>query len=82
MALCIHRPQRTYDAQYIIEFNDARGLVKMLGEQAGCSDFHAGAWLALGTLFELSEQTGRLDTWEDFMEAFDKAIENYTKGGE
>ncbi|MBQ1450462.1 MAG: hypothetical protein IIZ12_05985 [Eggerthellaceae bacterium] len=82
MTLCKYRPQRTYDAQYIIEQNDAFGLVKMLGEKAGDSDFHAGAWLAFGLMFEMAESGGIVDMWTDFIGAFDERVGRYTEEGE
>lgn len=82
MTLCKYRPQRTYDAQYIIEQNDAIGLVKMLGERSDESDFHAGAWLAFGLMFDMAESNGLVDMWTDFMGAFDERVGKYMEGGE
>ena len=81
MTLCKFRPVRTYDAQFLFELNDAHGLVKMLGERAEESDFHAGAWLAFYAMFEMAEGTGEVDMWKDFMDAFDEQLGRYMEEG-
>ena len=83
MTLCKYRPQRTYDAQYILEENDVRGLLKKLGEAVdrmgeeglASTRFYAGAYLGFKTLFECAERDGGIDKWTDFMCLFEQAIE-------
>ena len=82
MTLCKYRPIRTYDAQFIFEENDAHGLVKMLGERADESDFHAGAWLAFTAMFETAANVGEVDMWTDFMGAFDERLGKYLEEGD
>lgn len=79
MPFCKHRPQRTYCAQYIIELDDMRGLVKHLGEHADC-DFHAGAWLAFGILAEMAEESGEVDRWQDFAVEFEARVSRLREG--
>ena len=79
MPFCKHRPQRTYCAQYIIELDDMRGLVKHLGEHADC-DFHAGAWLAFGILAEMAEEAGEVDRWQDFAVEFEARVSRLKEG--
>ncbi len=83
MTLCKYRPQRTYDAQYIFEQNDVNGLLKKLGEavdmmgEAGLAStcYYAGALLAFEALFGNAESHGEVDTWIDFMAAFESALQ-------
>ena len=89
MTLCKYRPQRTYDAQYIIEQNDANGLVKMLGEKAEQAAANGlastlciiGAQIAFETMFAEARQCGEVDKWTDFMALFDKRLAEM-EGGE
>lgn len=83
MTLCKYRPQRTYDAQFIFEENDVRGLLKMLDEAVGrmgeeglaSTRFYAGAYVAFKTLFEDARGNGEVDKWTDFMASFEKTLE-------
>ena len=88
MTLCKFRPQRTYDAQFIVERHDAIGLVKMLGQavhemgEAGLSStpYYVGAWLAMSTMFDCAERDGEVDKWTDFMRLFEAALEDLEGG--
>ena len=81
MPFCKFRPQRTYGAQYIIELDDLRGLMKYLGEHAEC-DFHAGAWIAFGILAEMSEESGKVERWQDFAVEFEAGLSRLKEGEE
>ena len=79
MTLCKYRPQRTYDAQFIFEHNDVRGLMKKLQEEANRGDtltpYYIGAYTAFKTMFGKAEEEGIVDMWTDFMTAFRDEIE-------
>ena len=79
MTLCKYRPQRTYDAQFIFEHNDVRGLMKKLQEEANRGDtltpYYIGAYTAFKTMFDKAEEEGIVDMWTDFMTAFRDEIE-------
>ena len=83
MTLCKFREERKYDAQFLIDRHDARGLLKMLDEAVGrmgeeglaSTRFYAGAYLGFKTLFECAERDGGIDKWTDFMCLFEQAIE-------
>ena len=90
MTLCKYRPLRTYDAQYILEQNDVNGLMKVLDQTVGelvengdaLTPYYVGARLAVGVLVEVSERTGEVDKWTDFMRAFGEALEILGGDGE
>lgn len=90
MTLCKFRPRRTYDAQYLFDQNDVRGLMKVLDQavyemgEAGIAStaYYAGAKLALSTLFECAERDGEVDMWTDFMRSFEAALEELEEGME
>lgn len=83
MTLCKYRPQRTYDAQFILEENDVRGLLKRLDEAVGIrgengeasTPYYVGAFVAFKTLFEGARDGGEVDMWTDFMELFAQELE-------
>lgn len=83
MTLCKFRPQRTYDAQFIIDQFDANGLLKVMEHfidemgEAGLAStvYYVGARLALETLFNVAEKNGEVDMWVDFMSAFESALQ-------
>lgn len=89
MTLCKYRPQRTYDAQYILEENDVRGLLKKLAEAVdhmgeeglASTPYYVGAHDAFETLFECAKRDGEVDMWKDFMESFGKKLDD-TRGGD
>lgn len=83
MTLCKFRPQRTYDAQFIVERWDAVGLLRKLDEAimamsedgvAGV-DYYVGAYMALRTLLVAAEEGGEVDRWTDFMALFEDALQ-------
>lgn len=82
MTLCKYRPLRTYDAQYIFEQNDVNGLLKSLraavGEKAEAGEastaYYTGALIAFEVMFGVSESDGEVDTWVDFLDLFESAI--------
>ena len=86
MTLCKYRPVRTYDAQYIFEQNDVNGLMKLLrdavpkmaAEDLPNTKIYLGALLALEVLFGCAESDGMVDTWLDFAQLFDAAINDYS----
>ena len=88
MTLCKYRPQRTYDAQYILEENDVRGLLKKLAEAVDRMDeeglastpYYVGAQLAMSTMFECAKRDGEVDMWTDFMCLFEQALEELGGG--
>ena len=88
MTLCKFRPQRTYDAQFILERNDAIGLTKALeaavaekGEDGlSATPYYVGAKLAVDALLWDAEDGGEVDMWTDFMAAFDKALRELEGG--
>ena len=77
MTLAIQRPQRTYDAQTILEHNDVHGLLKVLdaeiarrGEDGDYSTaYFVGAYIAVALL-----TNGKLERWTDFMREFSAAL--------
>lgn len=83
MTLCKFRPQRTYDAQFIVEQFDANGLLKVLREtvaekgEDGLSStpYYVGALIALEVLFGSAEADGEIDMQTDFMRLFERALE-------
>lgn len=83
MTLCKFRPQRTYDAQFIFELNDVRGLLRKTEDAArtaaedGIAEapYYIGASLALSTLFGRAEEDGEVNMWRDFLDAFDAAVQ-------
>ncbi len=83
MTLCKYRPQRTYDAQYIIEQHDAKGLMKGLRTAAGdaardglaSTPYIIRALLAFETLFGYASFNGEVDRWTDFLPMFLAALE-------
>ena len=83
MTLCKFRPQRTYDAQFTLEHNDVRGLLKksreaaeiMRGNGLASAPYYEGAAMALSALFGTAEETGEVDMWEDWIRAFEKTLE-------
>ena len=83
MTLCKFRPQRTYDAQFIVERWDAIGLLRKLDEaivamgDAGVAStaYYVGAYMALRTLFVAAEEGGEVDRWTDFMALFEDALQ-------
>ena len=87
MTLCKYRPVRTYDAQYIFEENDVRGLLKKLDEavaergEAGdwSTPYYVGALLALSTFFEGAREKD-VDKWTDFMRMFEGALDELEGG--
>lgn len=89
MTLCKHRPRRAYDAQYVFDETDARGLMKALAQavaamgEAGLAStpYYVGASLALSTLFGTAARDGEVDKWPDFMAAFEAALEELEGGG-
>ena len=82
MTLCKFRPQRTYDAQFILERNDVVGLTKALeaaiaekGEDGlSTTPYYVGALLAVEALLWRAEEGGEVDMWTDFMAAFGGAL--------
>lgn len=82
MTLCKYRPQRTYDAQFILEKNDVNGLLKMLREKVNelgedgelSTQYYVGALVAFETLFGHAESAGEVDMWSDFLELFEAAL--------
>ncbi|MBR3158407.1 MAG: hypothetical protein IKF14_05125 [Atopobiaceae bacterium] len=89
MTLCKYRPQRTYDAQFIIDLTDTHGLMKALdqvihelGEDGdSLTPYYVGARLALSTLLDTAYDDGMVDYWTDFMRAFEKSLQEL-EGGE
>ena len=81
MTLCKYRPQRTYDAQFIFEHNDVRGLMKKLQEEANRGDtltpYYIGASIALETMFRMAQGRGEVDMWTDFLEGFRQALDSW-----
>lgn len=83
MTLCVFRNERKYDAQFLIERHDARGLIKVLGQivnemgDAGLAStpYYIGALLALETLFCGAEESGEIDKWTDYIRAFETALQ-------
>ena len=86
MTLRDYRPKRTYDEQFIIDTWDLRGLMKyldtmihQLGEDGDAlTPYYVGARLALSTLFG---DTGKLEIWTQFVDRFEKSLEEL-EGGE
>ena len=82
MTLCKFRPERKYDAQFIFEQNDVRGLMKSLRVAAGdaardglaSTRYYEGALMAFETMFSYAGFNGSVDKWTDFMPLFDAAI--------
>lgn len=93
MTLCKYRPQRTYDAQYIFEQNDVTGLRKMMREAAenfaelglASTLYYIGAMVAFDLMFDMAKGNGEVDTWQDFIVAFENVVqklEEEIEGGE
>ena len=88
MTLCKYRPQRTYDAQFIIEEFDANGLLKMLGERIhdlgesgeAITPYYVGAYIACNVLFGINQELFEVDKWTDFMSEFDTQLKEITEG--
>jgi len=84
MTLCKYRPQRTYDAQFIFEHNDVRGLMKKLQEEANRGDtltpYYIGAYTAFKTMFYMAQGRGEVNMWTDFLEGFRQAIQRLEDG--
>ena len=89
MTLCKFRPQRTYDAQFILEENDVRGLLKMLGEAVNrmgedglaSTPYYVGAHDAFEVLFGCAKRDGEVDMWKDFMESFREKLDELEEEG-
>ena len=83
MTLCKYRPQRTYDAQFLLDHNDVRGLLKKTRETANDtgSPYYVGAAVAFETLFRDAELFGEVDMWRDFIERFAANLGEELKGG-
>lgn len=85
MTLCKYRPQRTYDAQFILEKNDVNGLLKKMDEAVAAhgedgdlsTAYYVGGLIALSTLFKTTERVGEIDMWTDFMELFAANLESW-----
>lgn len=83
VTLCKFRDERKYDAQFLIDRHDARGLIKVMGQtvhemgEAGMAStaYYAGALLALKMMFEVAEDCGEVDKWTDYMRAFERALD-------
>jgi len=83
MTLCKYRPRRTYDAQFIFEANDVRGLLKKLDEAVGAMAEngvwavreYAGAYMAFKALFRAAEENGEVDMWADFLALFEEELQ-------
>jgi len=83
MTLCKYRPRRTYDAQFIFEQNDVKGLLKKLREAVArmgedgvlSTSYYVGALLAFEVMFETAESEGNVDMWTDFMVLFERELE-------
>lgn len=88
MTLCKYRPQRTYDAQYILEQNDVNGMMKHLREKTEelgedgdiAALYYLGAVFAFTVIFTDSRNNGEVDKWTDFAEGFKQLIDE-TEGG-
>ena len=86
MTLCKYRPRRTYDAQYIFEENDVRGLMKKLesvvaemGEDGLAeTPYYTGALVAFGCVFDAAKRDGEVDIWLDFPSLFADGLRERT----
>ena len=85
MTLCKYRPQRTYDAQFLLDENDVRGLIKKTREAADRMSgfggaYYMGAAIAFETLFRDAEMFGEVDMWSDFLARFEANLGEELEG--
>lgn len=82
MTLCKYRPQRTYDAQFLLDENDVNGLLKKSAEAAEAVratgvagwQLYEGAAMALDVLFNVARDEGEIDMWTDWLATFEGLV--------